>query len=260
MKKFRLPLRAAAAPALIAAAILFPGMLSAQVREKQVVASTSWTAAIASAAGARNIRIIAPLDLKHPPEYEIKPSDLEALHSADLVVYSGYEKFAQRLAETAAGRGTTVLQVYTDNLPPVFKREALKVAEALGTVEKYRSWEASFDAELELMRGRLAQAYPDRRAAVHRYLATLAEWLGFEVVGTFGPGELSPQVLLNLTRLKPAVVIDNWHNISGKALAESLPCAYVELINFPGRDGTATVEDVFAYNERNFIAAARSSR
>jgi hypothetical protein len=47
-------------------------------QEAAIIASTSWVAAIADAAGAQNIRILAPVKLCHPPEYELKPSDLEA--------------------------------------------------------------------------------------------------------------------------------------------------------------------------------------
>jgi len=221
-----------------------------------VVASTSWTAAIARAAGATDIHVIAPAELKHPPEYEIKPSDLEAVRDADFVIYGGYEKFAQRLAETAGSVGAVSITVYTDNVPPVFKREARKAAEAMGTVDAYLVWEKNFDTALAAMKTRIAAAYPDRRAAVHKYLQTYAEWLGFEVIGTFGPGEPSPQVVLKMVQAAPALIIDNWHNIAGKAIAESLPAAYVELINFPGRGNTKTIEDVFAYNEDQFIAAA----
>ncbi len=241
----------------LAASLLAASLPSAFAQGGRVVASTSWTAAIARAAGATDVVVIAPLDLKHPPEYELKPSDLEAVSGAALVVYSGYEKFAKRLAETSAGTGTEVLSLYTDNLPPIFKREARKVAEKLGTTAAYEAWETGFDARLEAMKARVADAYPDRRAVVHKFLATYAQWLGFEVVGTFGPGELSPAALLDLVKAKPAVIVDNWHNVSGKGIAESLSGAsYVELINFPGREGTRSIEDVFAYNEKRFLDAA----
>ncbi len=228
----------------------------AQPKEPFVVASTSWTAAIARAGGARDILVIAPLDLKHPPEYEIRPSDLEALRRADLVVHAGYERFASRLAESAGLGPARVLQVYTDNPPPVFRDEAAKVAEALGTRERFLSWAAGFDTLTTGMRNRVLASYPGRRAAVHRFLVEQAKWWGFEIVGTFGPGELSPQTLLTLVRMKPDLVIDTWHNVSGTAIAEALGNSYVELVNFPGKDGTRSIEDVFAYNERRFLDAA----
>jgi hypothetical protein len=221
----------------------------------KVVASTSWTAAFARAAGATDIATIAPLELRHPPEYELKPSDLMAVHGARFLVHSGYERFAARLSETAGAEGLEVIQVYTDNLPSKFKEEAQKLALRFGTLPAYEAWEKGFDAMTETMRLRVQAAYPDRRAAVHKYLRTYAEWLGFEVVGTFGPGEPAPAVLLELAKAKPALVIDNYHNASGKAVAQATGAPMVELINFPGKDGTRTIEEVFARNERVLVEA-----
>jgi len=84
-------------------------------------------------------------------------------------------------------------------------------------------------------------------------MKTFVNWLGLDVVGTFGPGEPSPAVVLDLIKKKPAMVIDNYHNPGGKALAESLGVPYVVLINFPGKDGTRTIEDVFLYNEKAIL-------
>ncbi len=234
---------------------LAPGAL-AQSPEPLVVASTSWTAAIARAAGARNILVIAPFSLQHPAEYEIKPSDFEALGKADLVVHGGYEKFAKTLAESAGVANAKTMQLLTDNPPPVFKEQAAKVAEFLGTQDRYRAWAAKFDAQVEAMRMRVMSAYPRRKAVVHRFLAEQAKWWGFEVIGTFGPGELSPQALLALVQSKPDLVIDNWHNVSGTAAAEALRCPDIELINFPGKDGTVSIEDVFIYNEKALLKGA----
>lgn len=240
----------------LAAALLTLAVFSAAADPGRVVASTSWTAALARAAGATEIVTIAPLELRHPAEYELKPSDLESVRGAALVVYGGYEKFAKRLAEAAGGEGTKVLEVYTDNIPSVIKAEARKIAEALGTVNSFEAWAKDFDALAETLRAQVQAAYPDKRAVVQKYQKTAAEWMGFEVVGTFGPGEPSPSVVLDLVKLKPAIVIDNYHNPSGKPVAEALKSPYAELINFPGKDGTVTLEDVYRYNASVYIAAA----
>lgn len=235
---------------------LVAALSGAQVAGPKVVASTSWTAAFARAAGAGEIVMIAPLELRHPPEYELKPSDLAAVSGARFLVHSGYERFAKRLAETAGAEGLQVLQVYTDNLPSKFKEEARKLAVAFGTLPAYERWEASFDEQTQAMQARVAAAFPDKRVAVHKYLKTYAEWLGFEPVATFGPGEASPALLLEIAKAKPALIIDNYHNPSGKAVQEALGVPLVELINFPGKDGTRTIEDVFTRNERIILAAS----
>lgn len=223
--------------------------LAAQ-EDATVVASTSWVQAYAVAAGAKHVLTIAPFELQHPPEYEIKPSDLEAVKDASLIVYSGYEKFAKKLAETAGSKDVKIIAVLTDNVPSTIIAESKKIAEALGTTGEYTTWAASFDEFTKAMRSRTLAALPDKRVVVQAYLKTFADWLGLDVVGTFGPGEPSPAVVLDLVRKKPAMVIDNYHNPGGKPIAESLGVPYVVLINFPGKGGTRMIEDVFSFNEK----------
>ncbi|MDR2499923.1 MAG: metal ABC transporter substrate-binding protein [Treponema sp.] len=222
-------------------------------QKKQVAASTSWVAAIARAGGARDIRVLAPADLRHPPEYELKPSDLTAVSQAGLVIYAGWERFAQKLAETATAR---TLIVSTENTPEALKAEARRVAELLGTLEAFEAWSAAFDPLAEDLRRQVQAAYPDRRAVVHRMQAPFARWLGFTILGEFGPAEPSPSLILDLVKLQPVLVIDNYHGPSGAPIAEAAGAAYGELLNFPGKDGSETLEDLFRYNARALINAA----
>jgi ABC-type Zn uptake system ZnuABC Zn-binding protein ZnuA len=113
-------------------------------RDTVVLASTSWLGAMAAAAGAENVRVLAPLDLRHPPEYELKPSDLAAAGQADLIIYAGWEQFAEQLADTAGSAGVRTLRVQTSNDPEEFKAEAAKIAQALGTEEKLEAWWGAF--------------------------------------------------------------------------------------------------------------------
>jgi len=241
-----------------AAALLAALPLHAQA--KKIVASTWWTAAIARAGGASGeILVIAPAELKHPPEYELKPADLLAVKGADLLVYGGYEKFAARILE-ASGRSDAGLKLSTDNRPENLIAEAGKVAERLGTKAEYEEWAAGFRSYAEASRARvIAGLFPDGsprgRVVVQGFLKAWMEWMGFAVAGTFGPGEPSPAQILELAKAKPVLVIDNYHNPSGATLAESLGARYCLLINFPGKDGTRTIEDVYAYNEKALIGA-----
>ena len=57
--------------------------------EPRVVASTAWAGAVARAAGARNVRVLSPPTLQHPPEYEPRPSDLLAVAEAEFLVLGG---------------------------------------------------------------------------------------------------------------------------------------------------------------------------
>ena len=221
-----------------------------------VLASTSWIGAMATAAGADNVRILAPLDLRHPPEYELKPSDLAAASKAGIIVYAGWEQFAEKLADTAGSAGVRTITVRTSNDPAEFRAEAAKIAQALGTEAQLEEWWSAFLPFAEELRERVLAAYPDRRAVVNRMQSPFAAWLGFDIIGEFGPAEPSPAVILELAQLKPALTLDNYHGPSGWPVAEASGSAYVELLNFPGKDGTLTIEDVFRYNADTLIKAA----
>ncbi|MDR3123655.1 MAG: zinc ABC transporter substrate-binding protein, partial [Treponema sp.] len=162
---------------------------------KLVLVSTSWVGAMARAAGAETVRVLAPLDLRHPPEYELKPSDLAAASKADIIIYAGWEQFAEKLAETAGSAGTPTLTITTSNNPEEFMAEAAKIARALGTEAKLEEWWGAFLPFAEELREKIIAAYPDRRAAVNRMQTPFAAWMGFDLVGEFGPAEPSPAVI-----------------------------------------------------------------
>lgn len=240
---------------LLALVVLGLTIMPLAAQAPTVVASTSWTGAFARAAGAGNVTIIAPLDLKHPPEYEIKPSDLDKVRGAKLVVFAGYEKFAQKLTETAGSEKVTALKVLTENRPDTVKQQAKLIADALGTTAAWEKWSKEFDAVAAQYKADVQKAYPNRKAIVHKMQRPGVEWLGWEIVGEFGPAEPSPTVVAELAQKGAFIVIDNYHNPVGQAIAESAKAKYVQLINFPGKDGTASIEDVYRYNARVLLSA-----
>ncbi|MDR0710668.1 MAG: metal ABC transporter substrate-binding protein [Spirochaetaceae bacterium] len=227
------------------------------LRDGVIIASTSWAAALARCGGAQNIRVLAPADLRHPPEYELKPSDLNAASKASLIIYSGWEMFAKKLAETAGSAGVRILQIELTNDPVEVKGEAKRIAELLGTTEKYDTWAAGFDACLEDIRSSIFEAYAGKRIVVNRMQTPFVKWLGLEITGEYGPAEPSPALILELVNTKPAIVIDNYHSPSGMPIAEAAHVPYIELINFPGKGGTETIEDVFLHNADMLVKAAR---
>ena len=224
--------------------------------KKSIVASTSWVAAIAEAAGAENVRILAPVELRHPPEYELRPSDLVLVSGADYVLFAGWERFAQKLTETA-GAKAALIQVRTDNDPVVLLEEAERLSILFGTEENFRRWRYEFENTIREIKSNVLGAYADRRVVVQRMQLPFIKWLGLDVVGEYGPAEPSPALIIELARLAPKIVIDNYHGPSGIPISAAARVPYAELINFPGRDGTRTLIDVFRYNEKILIDAAR---
>lgn len=232
------------------------GMLGAAVcgqveAAPKVVASTAWTGAIAQAAGAELTAVLAPWELRHPPERDFRPSDIQYAVDADAIVWAGYERFVRQLIEAADIPEDRVVQVYTVNEPQRLVEQTRELAQRWGTEERQRQWEETF---LEAV-GRIRELAAQRgvggvRVVASEHMKVFLEWLGYQVVGTFGFEELTPARIHELQQLNPDLVVDVWHSPGGEPLAEATGVAYVSLINFPGRDGTRTLLDVFQYNAR----------
>ena len=54
---------------------------------------------------------------------------------------------------------------------------------------------------------------------------------------------------------KPDVVLDILHSPVARTIADNAKCRYVQIINFPGVEKTASLEDIFAYNTSQLLKA-----
>jgi len=208
-----------------------------------VVASTSWTGAIAEAAGADEVRILAPFELKHPPEYDYRPSDIAQLRSARLLVYGGYEPFVKKLAVTAGLPREKMIVIVTSNDPDNLKKQARFLAEKMGTQKREASWEKTLDKVLaDIQRQAQNNNISQKRVLVQKYQVPFVKWLGFDIIGVFSADELSPNKVMEYARMKPDMIIDNFHNPQGRAIAEITGCDYVALINFPSANARTLIE------------------
>lgn len=213
-----------------------------------VVASTSWTGAIAQAAGADEVRVLAPLELKHPPEYDYSPTDIARLSEATAVVYAGYEPFMKKLLEAAGYPEPKTIKVTTTNTPDNLKQQARLLAEKLGTRKKEAEWEIQFEkVTAEILKKAEAKNAGKTKVLVQQHQQPFVKWLGYNIVGVFGAEELSPAKVMEYANLKPDLVIDNFHNPQGKPIVEVAKCKYVELINFPSVKAP-TLIDLFKEN------------
>lgn len=200
---------------------------------KNVVASTSWTAAIAKAAGAEDVTILAPIELRHPPEYDFRPSDIDKVSKADFIVYAGYEPFMNNLLDSADVAEENLYAVRTENTPENLKEQAGKLAEEMDTVAAFEKWEEEFDHVMDqiLAEGK-EQNITEKKAVVQAHMVPMVELMGFTIIAEFAE-DLSPEKTAELANLEPDIVIDNFHNAQGEAIAEIADVERVELRNFP---------------------------
>lgn len=244
MKKHRI-----IASVVIALVVVVPLAADEPVPESTVVASTSWTAAFALLAGASDVEVLAPYEMSHPPEYELRPSDLRRVAEADLVLYAGYETMVERLAQAAGASDVPTLRITTVHSMPVMTASVMAIADAIGTRERAESQLAEVAGMLESWRAETAERSLDRAPVVaHVHQRALAEELGMNVVGVFGPAPLEARQIDELSRLEPALIVDNGHNPVAAPLAETTDARIAVWYNFPGREGSRTILDVFRLN------------
>ena len=147
-----------------------PAMTEAPVHDEhthglKIVASTSWVGAFALAAGAEDISIIAPSTIQHPPDYDPKPSDLEAISGADYVLMAGFEGFAARMQEAVSGDSSKLITVMTENSPEMIHKEVTRLGELFGTQDKAAAYLALFDAEYAKLSDEVKAAVGDHKPA-----------------------------------------------------------------------------------------------
>lgn len=201
---------------------------------RAVLATNSWTAAFVAMAGGE-AEHLAPSNMEHPPEYELKPSDVRKVRDADLLVYAGYEVLMKTVFENFSKPEEQMVRITTSYAPPVLEQSVLAVAEKLGTRPAAEQNIADYRREIAFTRQRLKDSgLFGLPVIVQFHQKPLVQALGFEIIGVFGPQPLEVRQIAELGRTEPALIIDNAHNPMGAPLEEILNVRRLELVNFPG--------------------------
>ena len=202
-----------------------------------VVATTTWQGAFAGAAGAEDVTVIVPNDVQHAPEYEPSASDLAAVAGADFVLFSPFEPFAEQITE-AAGADAGTIEVDLDNDVETINSEVTRLAETFDTVEAAENWFEEFDRDRERIAGELREQWPNGEPPVvvaQVYATWAAELAGVEPADTYGPDQLSPGDVADLTGIEPDLVFENTHMSAGRVLPDS-DALQVGVVNYPDED------------------------
>ncbi len=215
-----------------------------------IVASTSWVGAMAQAAGATEVIVLAPTELRHPPEYDFAPNDIIRATQADLVLWAGYEGFMRNLVRASEIPASRVVQVDTNNAPDKLLISVEALAQLFDTMEYFSVWKEKLNQlSGELLAGAETQAASSMTAAVQFHHQALARYLGYKVEFVYGPQDLTLSDIQKIEALNPDIIIDNWHSPQGEPFQKE-GRKYVQLINFPGPFETSGLLDVLHYNGR----------
>jgi zinc transport system substrate-binding protein len=205
--------------------------------DKKVVAASTWEAAFAKAAGAKDIAVIVPSSVAHGADYDPKPSDLSKVASADLVLYAEFEGFAGKLKD-ATGSPATLHQVNLDNSPDVVRAEVRRIAEKIGTMSEADAWIGQYDKTITELEGKVKQAWVDGKppkVVAQMFVTYAAKLVGAEILGTYGPQPVTPGQLAELMAKKPDLVLDNTHMSTGPVMPGTAT-KQVMIVNYPGAD------------------------
>lgn len=201
---------------------------------KSIVASTSWTALLAKTAGVEDVTVLAPVDMKHPNEYDFKPSDIEQVNHASSVIYSEYEPFMKQILEAADVPEKDRLMVVTENTPEALRTQITTIAKKIGTTDVAEQALKEIDTTFEAVHAETSKLdQKSKRVVAQAFMVPVAKAYGYDVVGVFGPAEVTPTQAAELAAMKPALVIDNFHFPQGAEISSIASVPVVELRNYP---------------------------
>jgi zinc transport system substrate-binding protein len=231
--------------------ILMPLLTQAQ-KDLNIIASTSWTAAYARAAGILNVDQLAPSSLEHPAEYELQIGDLEKIKKADFIVYAGYETVISQIQQSLKIDQNKFIKIGTSYVESEIRSEVLKIAEKANTVDKAeRSLQAIHQLFSEAKADIEKSGLKGKPVIAHFFQAGFAKEIGLNPVAIFGPAPLESYNLGELAKKDAVLIIDNLHNPIAQPLSEiKKRTKTIQLLNFPGLYNTITIEDVIRYNLR----------
>jgi zinc transport system substrate-binding protein len=240
---------------LIVSLCLFIACQQSEAPNTGVVATNAWTAAYALAAGASDVRVLTPYEMIHPSEYELRPGDITHLTDASVVIYAGYEIMIDQIRTGLKIPDDKMLQIYTSYNLEEMEASVMQIAARLGTEKVAQNNMAEIRESMKQVRqAMIAHGLQQKSAVVHLFQQSFISEAGIDIAATFGPAPPEPRQIAALSRTNATLIIDNAHNPVAGALKETLKEAdYLLLLNFPGIDGTRTIQDVIQYNSRQLL-------
>lgn len=199
----------------------------------KVIASTSWTAAFADLAGLDSVSVITPLNLQHPPEYEITVSDMKKIMECDIFICASFDRMMQCIGE--AFKNIEVIVIDCDNSIETVLKSSQKIAEICGTQKKRNERVKKYTSFIKNASNLLEQKnLQNAKIFINKNQRFLAKELGFDTTNLFGPDSVTASQIQTAKNENFIFIIDNIHNPVGQPLAEVSPNAkYILWRNFP---------------------------
>jgi zinc transport system substrate-binding protein len=259
----------------------FGGCTPAKTTKLKVMSGTSLVTAIVERVGGDHVEVynLVPPS-QHPGNIDVKPSDIQNLYTAKLLLIQGLpgETYIDKLIASANNPDLKVVKagVLGNWMIPTVQSSAVdKVLAALMDIDpnnasdyqaaaiSYKQAIAEKDTEI---RGKLtASNVGGIKVIASSRQADFLIWAGFNVVGTFdSAASLTPQVVKDLVDKGKAngvtLVINNLQDgeDAGQGIAASIGAKNINLSNFPGGfSNTDTWEKAIDYNVNLLLNAIK---
>ncbi|WP_438496951.1 ATP-binding cassette domain-containing protein [Paenibacillus sp. IHBB 3054] len=153
-------------------------------------------------------------------------------------------KYYMEASEVSKDKAATI---EVDNTPYGYIKAARKLAAIWGTEAEESNWEQDLGQLTAEIEQAARQHETSKKKVISQvYMTPLLKWLGYEVVGEFGPDEMTPTQLAKLAELKPDLIIDNVHMPQGFSEI-SKETKRIELRSYPSAE-QRSVEDILRHN------------
>ena len=230
--------------------------------DSMVVVTNSWTAAFAKTAGAKNIVVLAPFEMVHPSEYELRAADIPLIVHARIIIYAGYETMVKRLQSGINLKEEVLVKIDTDYSMATIEKSVMEIARRLGTEKMALQ---NLDSIRHLITDGRAQfdksGLNSTPVLVNFFQQSIVKEMGFDVAAVFGPGSLEAADIDRLAKLRYGMIVDNIHNPVGKPLMNiNSGVGYRQLLNFPGSHQTKDLQDVIRFNILQLNLSAEEQR
>jgi ABC-type Zn uptake system ZnuABC Zn-binding protein ZnuA len=251
---------------------LLGGCSSDNSTKLKVVTSTSLMEYIVKQVGGDHVEVtnLVPPN-QHPGNFDVKPSDIQALANAGLLLLHGWpgEGYADKLIASANNPELVVIKANIDGnwmIPSVQSAATDKIMRVLigadsANAAAYQKSAEAYKKKIQTTETAIKELLTKANAGKIKVIASarqadFLQWAGFSVVGTYNsPQSLTPQTMQELVDKGKTegvtLVINNLQDSkdAGKAIAEELGAHNVNLSNFPGGfNDTETWEKAIRYN------------
>lgn len=256
---------------ILFALILISSLLAPAAAEMKVVATTTVLEDLVQQVGGDEVSVTSIVSSSIcPGHWDLKPSQVNAIAEADLIVQHGMEGW---LPPLEVGQRLEKLPGIW-NTPQAASEKAQKIQAVLTEMDSekadlYQARAESFSAEMGEMEANLTGRATEMESGQVKVLCM--EWqtdfvssLGFDIVQTYGSEEtLSMKDVAELINAGKdegvSIVVANLQSGTalGEQMADEIGADYVILTNFPGAvEGTDTLQQMIGYNGEAMLAAA----